>query len=85
MRAGTTPEDADVVVRPDIRNGTRVFVICTGSGPDQLVVRTRDAALERARAFAKHQQGRVWIRNGNHDFTLVDDYSVDVLRDAETC
>lgn len=78
MSAGSTPQDGDIVVRQDTRSGAQVFVLRTGSGPDQVVIHTRDAALEQARAFAKRQQVRVWMGSGKGDFTLVDDFRVHV-------
>jgi hypothetical protein len=74
----STPQGGDIVVRQDTRNGKRVFVLRTAAFPDQMVVRTREAALERARTFAKHQQVRVWMANGDNDFTLVADFRVNV-------
>jgi len=78
MLTRSTPEDGDLVVRQDTHNGSRVFVLHTAPGPDQFVLHTRDAALVKARTFAKCQQVRVWMTNGDYDFTLVDDFCVDV-------
>jgi hypothetical protein len=76
MDGANTPEDGDIVVRRDTRNGKPVFVLNTTPGPDQLVLHTRDAAVRQARDFARSQQVRVWVTNGNHDFTLVEDFRV---------
>jgi len=71
MIARSTPEDGDIVIRDEQRNGRRVFLLHTPPGPDQFVVRTQEAALAQAVAFAKRQHVRVWIADGDDTFRLV--------------
>jgi len=70
----STPEDGDVVVREEMRDGRRVYVLHTAPGPGQILLRTRDAALAQARKFARHQGVRVWLADGDVEFALVDDF-----------
>jgi hypothetical protein len=68
-----TPEDGDVVVREEGREGNRTYVLHTAPGPDQWTFHTQGAALAWALALAEHQQVRVWLTDEGYDFTLVRD------------
>ena len=52
MIARTTPEDGDVVLREEERKGKSVYVLHTAPGPDQYVLRSREAAVAQALRFA---------------------------------
>ena len=75
MGASSKPEGRDVVIRHDMRGGLPVYILHTAEFPEQLVVRSRDAALQQAQRFAKRERVRVWTKNGDNDFTLIDDFS----------
>jgi hypothetical protein len=76
MTAPSAPQDGDIVIRQDIRDGERLFVLHTAPGADQFILQTRDAAIAQAVAFAKRQGVRVWLTNGNRGFTLVENFRV---------
>ena len=78
MIARSTPEDGDIVIRYEQRNGTPVFLLHTAPGPDQFVVRTQEAALAQAVAFATRQHVRVWIADGDDTCRIVDDFRAHV-------
>ena len=66
------PEDGDIVVQHEHRDGRERFVLRTAPGMDQIVVRSRTAALDQAIAFARRLQVRVWLVEGSHNsFTLI--------------
>jgi hypothetical protein len=48
MAGASDPQDGDVVIRQDTRNGKRVFVLHTAPGAEQFVFHTRDAAITQA-------------------------------------
>jgi len=76
MLAPSAPQDGDIVVRQDSRDGTSVFILHTAPGADQLILHTREAAIGQALAFAKRHRVRVWLTNGELEFTLVDNFRV---------
>jgi hypothetical protein len=76
MMARTTPEDGDIVVREEVREGTFVYVLHTAPGADQYVLRSRDEAVVRALTFAKRQRVRAWLTGEGYDFTLLEDCRV---------
>jgi hypothetical protein len=73
----STPEDGDVVVQQDTRDGRCIFVLHIAPGPDQLLLHSRDTALAAARGFATRQQVRVWLTKGDFEFTVADDFRAD--------
>jgi hypothetical protein len=68
------PENGDVVVRSETRDGRNVYVLRTAPGPGQCLLRSRDEAIAQAAAYAEHQGVRVWLTNGGSDFTLVKNF-----------
>ncbi len=70
----STPEDGDVVVHRDKRDGTPVYVLNTAPGPDQLVFQSRDDAVRQATVAAKHRRVRVWLAEGTVEFRLLQDF-----------
>lgn len=74
MATHSTPEDGDIVVRHGQRDGKYVYLLRTAPGPDQIVVQTRNDAVAQAVTWAKRQQVRVWMTNGDSDFTLLEDF-----------
>lgn len=77
MEPPSTPEAGDVVIGQDTRDGLPIYVLHTADYPEQLVVRSHDAALHQARTFARRQRVRVWMTSGDHDFTLIEDFRVE--------
>ena len=69
----TTPEDGDIVIRQETREGTRVYVLHTAPGTDQSLLRTREEAVAQAVTFAKRACVRAWTDEGS-DFVLIDDF-----------
>jgi hypothetical protein len=78
MPTRSTPEDGDIVVRQEQRDGKRVYVLHTAPGPDQYVLRNRNEAVAQALTFAKRQEVRAWLTDGDYDFTVIEDFRVDV-------
>src|SRR2546428_7019650 len=77
MGARTTPEDGDVVVREEKREGAVVYVLHTAPGADQYVLRSREEAVAQAAAFAKREYVRgAWLTNEGYDFVLLEDFRV---------
>jgi hypothetical protein len=71
MTARAVPQDGDVVVRKDRRDGTLVYVLRAARSVDQLIVRTRDEAVTQAVVFAKREQVRAWLMDERNGFTLL--------------
>jgi hypothetical protein len=76
MIARTTPEDGDVVLREEERKGEPVYVLHTAPGPDQYVLRSREAAVAQALTFAKREGVRAWLTDEGYDFVLLEDFRV---------
>ena len=62
----TAPVSADVVVRPETRDGKAVFVLHTVGGDDQYLVRTREEAVRQAVTFAKLHGLRAWMTGDDY-------------------
>jgi hypothetical protein len=69
-----TPEDGDIVVREEKRDGTLVFVLHTAPGTDQHLLRSRGEAIAEALASAGRQHVRAWLTDEGCDFTLLEDF-----------
>ena len=76
MPARTTPEDGDIVVREEKREGTLVYALHTAPGADQYLLRMREAAIAQALAFAKREGVRVWLTDEGYDYVLLEDFRV---------
>jgi Protein of unknown function (DUF2934) len=72
----TIPEDADIVVHEEDREGTLAYVLHTASGADQYLLRTCDEAVGQAVTFAKRQHVRAWLTDDGYDFVLLEDFRV---------
>jgi hypothetical protein len=66
------PQDGDVVVQRETRDGRPLFYLHIGPAADQFVLHSPDAAMTLAIMFAKHQTVGAWMTNG-HTFTLLED------------
>jgi LPS sulfotransferase NodH len=73
----TSPQQGDVVVREDTLDRRRVYVMYIAPGAGQYVVQSREDAVAQAVAFAKRQQVRAWLTDGDRDFTLLEDFRAD--------
>jgi hypothetical protein len=74
MDARMVPGDGDVVIRQERLEGTLVYVLHTAPGPDQYVLRSREAAVAQAVTFAKRESVRAWLTDEGHDFVLIEDF-----------
>jgi hypothetical protein len=72
----TIPEDGDIVVREEKREGTLVYALHTAPREDQHLLRTREEGVAQALAFAKRQFVRAWLTDEGYDFVLLDDFRV---------
>jgi hypothetical protein len=71
----TTPEDGDIGVREETREGTLVYVLHT-FGCGQYVLRSREEAVAQAVRFAKRENVRAWLADEGYDFELLVDFRV---------
>lgn len=78
MPSQSTPDDGDIVIRQETRDGRRVFVLHTAPGPDQVVLRIRDAAIAQAVTVAKRERVRVWLTSGGDDFRVLENFRIGV-------
>jgi hypothetical protein len=76
MAARLAPEDGDIVVREEKREGVLIYVLHIAPGADQYLVRTREEAVAQAVTFARREHVRAWLTDEGYDFTLVEDFRV---------
>jgi len=76
MAVRNTPQDGDIVIRQESKQGTVVYVLHTAPGPDQYLVRSREEAVAQAVRVAKRQCVRVWLTDEGYAFRLVEDFRV---------
>jgi hypothetical protein len=71
-----TPEDGDIVIREEQREGTLIYVLHTapGEGELQRQLRSRGEAIAEARAVARRQHKRAWLTDEGDDFRLLEDF-----------
>jgi DUF2934 family protein len=75
MPTRTTPEDGDIVVRQETRDGTVVYVLYTPPGPDESLLPTCEEAVAQAKTLAKRHPGRAWLTTDEgYDFVLLEDF-----------
>jgi hypothetical protein len=72
----STPDDGDIVVRQESREGGDVYVLHTAPGAGQYLLRTRAEAIAHAVAFAKRQGVRAWLCDETSDCVVLDDSRV---------
>jgi hypothetical protein len=65
------PHHDDVIIRQKLGNPSTIYLLGTPSAPDQFILRTRDEAVSKAVAYAKHQKVRAWFAKGDEDFVLL--------------
>ena len=76
MSTRTAPQDKDIVIRQEQREGTIMYVLHTAPGPDQYVLRSRDEAVAQAVTVAKREHVRAWLTDEGYDFVLLEDFRV---------
>ena len=76
MSLRSTPEDGDIVVGPEQREGKRVYVLHTAPGPDQYVLHSREDAVVQAVMFAKREHVRAWLTDDGYDVVLLGNFRV---------
>ncbi len=82
MPAQAKPEDGDVVIGQQTREGRRAYVLHTVPGPDQCLLRTQEEAARHAMRFAEWRGVRAWVTRNGSDFVLLRD--LQTLRSRET-
>jgi hypothetical protein len=81
MPVRTSPENGDVLVRQETRDGTIVYILRTAPGTDQYLLRTREDAIVQALTFAERQGVRAWlIDDSDHYVPLTDGRMVEPVR-----
>jgi hypothetical protein len=70
------PEDGDIVVREEHREGMLVYVLHVAPGPDHCLHRTRDEAVAYAIMCATRDCVRAWLTDEGYDFVLLVDFRV---------
>ena len=76
MATHLVPQDGDVVIRADRREGTLVYVLLAAPGVGQLLVRTRREAVEQAVVFAKRERVGAWLTDKDSEFMLLENFRV---------
>jgi hypothetical protein len=61
MSDPSRPADGDIVVREQRRGHFVVYFLRAQPGPDQVVVRCRETALEQAASIATRRHVRAWL------------------------
>jgi hypothetical protein len=74
MSTRTVPQDKDIVIRQEQREGTIMYVLHTAPGPDQYELRSRDEAVAQAVTVAKREHVRAWLTDESYDFVLLEDF-----------
>ena len=83
MPTRTTPEDGDIVVRQEKRNGTVVYVLHTAPGPDQYRLRTCPEAVAHALTLAERHGVRAWLTtDDSYDFVLLGRIAMNTSQDV---
>jgi hypothetical protein len=82
MPVGATPQDGDIVVRPDTRDGRIVYVLPT-AGSGQYVFRRRDDALVQGMSCARRRGVTAWLRTEGDDYVRLNDVGTTQFRGCE--
>ena len=76
MPTRSTPENGDIVVREEKRQGALVYVLHTAPGADQSLLRRREEALAQALTLARRACVRALLTDEGYDFVLLEDFRV---------
>ena len=72
MPTRATPEDGDIVVRQEKRDGGGAYVLHTAPGPDECVLATSEEAAAHALTLAERHGVRAWLTtDDSYDFVLL--------------
>jgi hypothetical protein len=74
MAVRFTPEDGDIVIREERRDGMPLYILPAVPGVNQSVLPVREEAVAQALRRAASLQVRVWLADGPGDFTLIEDF-----------
>ena len=81
MPARATPENGDVLVRQETRDGAVVYILRTAPGTDQYLLRTRADAVVQAVTFAERHGVRAWLlEDGDRCVPLTNSRMVEPVR-----
>jgi hypothetical protein len=61
MTDSSRPAAGDIVVCQQERNKLLVYILRPATGPDQVIVHSRQTALEQAASIAHRRQVRAWL------------------------
>jgi hypothetical protein len=69
-----TPQNGDIVVRQERRDGTVVYVLHTAPGPDECLLHTCEEAAAQALTWAERDGVRAWLTTDeSYDFVPLDE------------
>jgi hypothetical protein len=74
MPARSIPENGDVVVREDMRNGVRTYILHTFRGAEERTYSSSEQAFADAATLAERDRVRVWLTDEGYDFLLLEDF-----------
>ena len=70
------PQDGDIVIRRQRREGMVVYVLHIAPGPDQYLVRSRDEAVRQALKLARHAKVSAWLTQDGDACELLEGFRV---------
>jgi hypothetical protein len=83
MPTRTTPEDGDIVVRREKRDGTVVYVLHTAPGPDEYMLTTCEEVAAQALTRAERHGVRAWLTTDeSYDFVLLGGVAMPTFQDV---
>jgi hypothetical protein len=77
MSARSIPENGDVVVREELRNGTRTYILHTFPHADERTYGSSEQAFSHATMLAERDRVRVWLTDEGYDFLLLENFRVE--------
>ena len=82
MPTRTTPEDGDIVVRREKRDGTVVYVLDTAPGPDEYLLPTCEAAAQALTRAERHGVHAWLTTDESYDFVLLGRVAMRTFQDV---
>jgi hypothetical protein len=67
MTDSSRPAQGDIVVCQQQRDELLVYILRSATGPDQILVHSRQTALEQAASIARRQRVRAWLTTDGRD------------------
>jgi hypothetical protein len=74
MAARSIPESGDVVVREEMRNGTRTYILHTFPSAEEHPYGSCEQAFADATTLATRDRVCVWLTDEGFDFLLLEDF-----------